>query len=140
MLTLLIACLLQLVPTPPTTVIITVSNIRSIDGTIRIGIFHNDEAFQKEITDQYFTIEKSEMINGKITKSLKLPAGKCGFSALDDENDNHVMDYNWMGIPKEGYGFANFDHTGFSKPHYEDFEVELQSEGENQLTIKMRYL
>lgn len=48
-----------------------------------------------------------------------LPRGNYGVVAIHDENRNHRLDRNFLGIPKEGFGFANNPHVGFSAPPYQ---------------------
>ena len=48
-----------------------------------------------------------------------LPAGDYGVVAIHDENKNHKLDRNFIGIPKEGFGFANNPHVGLSAPPFE---------------------
>jgi len=47
-----------------------------------------------------------------------LPAGDYGIAAIHDENSNHKLDRNFVGIPKEGFGFANNPHVGLSAPPF----------------------
>lgn len=119
---------------------IIVTDIRNEKGTLRIGVFYQDETFQKEVTKEYIFIDKLQLKNGQATATALLPVGKLGLSALDDENDNKKMDYNWVGIPTEGFGFSDYYHSGFSKPHYEDFEIEIKPNQPNRITMKMRYI
>jgi uncharacterized protein (DUF2141 family) len=48
-----------------------------------------------------------------------LPTGDYGVVAIHDENKNHKLDRNFIGIPKEGFGFANNPHVGFSAPPFD---------------------
>jgi uncharacterized protein (DUF2141 family) len=36
-----------------------------------------------------------------------IPPGTYSLAVVQDENMNGKLDTNWLGIPKEGYGFAN---------------------------------
>lgn len=47
-----------------------------------------------------------------------LPPGDYGVVAIHDENRNHKLDRNILGIPKEGFGFANNPHVVLSAPPY----------------------
>ncbi|HTX75270.1 MAG TPA: DUF2141 domain-containing protein [Terracidiphilus sp.] len=48
----------------------------------------------------------------------RLPPGNYGVAAIHDENSNHKLDRNFLGIPKEGFGFANNPHVGLSAPPF----------------------
>ena len=49
----------------------------------------------------------------------KLPPGNYGVAAIHDENSNHRLDRNFLGIPKEGFGFANNPHVLLSAPPFQ---------------------
>jgi len=36
-----------------------------------------------------------------------IPPGTYALAVIHDENMNGKLDTNWLGIPKEGYGFSN---------------------------------
>ena len=52
-----------------------------------------------------------------------LPAGRYAVKAFHDENDNGELDTNLVGIPSEGYGFANDPSTTFGPPDFEEAAV-----------------
>ena len=43
-----------------------------------------------------------------------LPEGDYAVAAIHDENSNAKLDKNFLGIPKEGFGFANNPKVGWS--------------------------
>lgn len=47
-----------------------------------------------------------------------LPPGDYGVAVIHDENRNAKLDRNLIGIPKEGFGFANNPHVGLSAPPF----------------------
>ncbi|HUH63606.1 MAG TPA: DUF2141 domain-containing protein [Terracidiphilus sp.] len=47
-----------------------------------------------------------------------LPPGVYGVAAIHDENSNAKLDKNLIGIPKEGFGFANNPHVGWGPPPF----------------------
>ncbi len=130
----------QILVEPKVDVALQVTNIRNNEGILKVAIFYDDESFQSEETAEYIILDKSNAENGVLNATIQLPVGECGLSSLDDENENDKMDYNWMGIPQEGYGFSDFEHTGWSKPHYEDFKIEIHPAGNQTIKMKMRYL
>ena len=70
---------------------------------------------------------------------MNLDSGTYGISVLDDENVNNRMDYNFIGIPKEGFGFSNYFHTGLSKPHFDKFKFEIKKGKVALIDIRLRY-
>ena len=47
-----------------------------------------------------------------------LPPGDYGVAVIHDENRNAKLDRNFIGIPKEGFGFANNPRVGLSAPPF----------------------
>lgn len=54
-----------------------------------------------------------------------LPAGNYAIAAIHDENSNHKLDRNFLGIPKEGFGFANNPHVSLSAPGFTQAEIHV---------------
>lgn len=112
--------------------------VRSKKGTLIIAIFRDQESFRDEKP-----IKKMVLIKTDLTKyelELNLEPGVYGFSILDDENNNNVMDYNFIGKPKEGFGFSNYYHKGFSKPHFDEFKFEITNKTIKLIDIQLRYM
>ena len=42
-------------------------------------------------------------------------------------------------LPKEGFAFSNYYHTGMSKPTFDDFQFTLGNE-DKKVVMKIRYL
>lgn len=57
-----------------------------------------------------------------------LPPGRYAVNAFHDENDNGELDTNIVGIPSEGYGFANDPDSTFGPPKFEDAAVNVGDE------------
>lgn len=118
---------------------IVFSNIRSNKGNLRLGIFKTQEEFESEQPFKKISIPKAQLSNGSLSANLQLPEGTYGISVLDDENNNAKMDYNMVRMPKEGFGFSNYYHTGFSKPKLSQF-VFTVTKGNIKINCKMRYM
>ena len=71
---------------------------------------------------------------------VKLETGKYGISLMDDENFNGKMDFNFIGIPKEGFGFSNYYHTGLTKPNLKLFEFEVLVNKIPKVEVAMKYM
>ena len=50
--------------------------------------------------------------------TFDLPAGDYGVAVIDDINGNKKLDRNFLGIPTEGFGFANNPKVTLSAPPY----------------------
>lgn len=47
-----------------------------------------------------------------VSVQLDLPAGEYLFSFYHDINNNGKLDTNFLGIPKEPFGFSNYSGSG----------------------------
>ncbi len=121
------------------TLTIHFSGIRNTEGQLQIQFYDSKERFDKE--QPLFTkwVSKKEVQNGNITVSYSgLKTGVYGVAILDDENTNRKMDYGLV-LPKEGFGFSDYYHTGMSRPNFDNFKFVLQNE-KKVVQIKLRYL
>jgi uncharacterized protein (DUF2141 family) len=55
-----------------------------------------------------------------------LKPGKYSFKYFHDENKNEKLDVNWIGIPKEGFGFSNNAKARFGPPSFEKTIFEIK--------------
>lgn len=67
-----------------------------------------------------------------------LPPGDYAVAAIHDENSNARLDRNFIGIPKEGFGFANNPHVGFGPPPFRAALVHVACP-ETDITIHLQY-
>jgi len=140
-LSLFIAALLSLLSlnSQAQTITLTIEGLRNSQGIVSVGIFKNQEQFAKEKPVKKQLFPKTTMKAGLLVVELKLEPGNYGFALLDDENKDAKMNYNWIGVPLEGFGFSNYVSSGLSKPEYSDFDFVVKP-GENKVHIKMRYI
>ena len=119
---------------------VTVTGIKSDKGQISVGIFLDNESFDEEKEYLGYIFQKNDMQDGTITFRLNLEPGLYGLSVLDDEDCNRKMKYGALGIPKEGFGFSDYYHTGFSKPKFDSFSFTVEKNTVKHIVVRMRYL
>jgi uncharacterized protein (DUF2141 family) len=119
---------------------VSISGIRSAKGQIIIGIYKNQSSFEKEKSYLVKKFEKKEIRNNQLVITFFLEPGIYGLTLLDDENNNAKMEYNFMGMPQEGFGFSNYYHSGFTRPKFESFKIEIKENVMNKGKIKIRYM
>lgn len=109
---------------------INVVNLKNNNGQIAVQLLDERE---RVVFQQFAPIDNKR---SKLTFS-GLEKGKYAAQLYHDENSNSKMDFNKLGIPKEGYGFSN-DARGFmSAPA---FEKQLFSVNKNTaINIKISY-
>ena len=118
---------------------INVNGIRSSSGNIRLAFYSNSESFDAEKPMFIRTVAKKDIINSSMKVIYTdLKPGLYGIAILDDENENKKMDYGLI-LPKEGFGFSDYYHTGMSRPKFHQFDFVLGAEPK-KVEIKVRYL
>ncbi|MEA3494867.1 MAG: DUF2141 domain-containing protein, partial [Bacteroidota bacterium] len=86
------------------TLTVEITNIRNDKGNISLAVFIDNSSFVKEIPFLAKTYSKTNLIDEKLIVKINLKPGVYGISVLDDENKNGEMEYNLIGVPKEGFG------------------------------------
>ncbi len=120
------------------TVHVQIGNIRNTKGRIQLQVFKDQKGYEEKDPWKANFIDKKNMKNKSLFYTIKgLETGVYGIAILDDENENTKMDYGWV-LPEEGFGFADYYHTGWTKPHFDDFKFYLNSD--KTVKIIVRYL
>ncbi|MCC5923303.1 MAG: DUF2141 domain-containing protein [Crocinitomicaceae bacterium] len=122
------------------TITMNVDNLRNNKGQIIVAVFEDDASFQAEKPKYDKVFDKKSMKNAKLKIRFSLPPGTYAITLVDDENKNNEMDYNFFGIPKEGFGFSNYYHEGMSKPKFQQFKFHVKKGEKKTITSKMRYM
>jgi uncharacterized protein (DUF2141 family) len=114
---------------------VTVNNIRSDSGKVRIALFNSPETHLK---DSFRSEKKPAKGHNGIFIFDQLPYGEYSFTVHHDENANGNMDKNLLGIPKEGYAFSNDAGIFFGAPSYESCLFKLES-SELKVEVELDY-
>ncbi len=122
------------------TVEVIITGIRSEKGQIVIGVFKDDASFQKEESFMEKRFVKSGISNREMRVQFSLEPGIYGLSLLDDENSNGKMEFNFLGIPKEGFGFSDYYHKGIKKPKFDSYKFSINKDQTKRITIRIRYM
>jgi uncharacterized protein (DUF2141 family) len=119
---------------------VIITGIRTEKGQIVIGVFKDDESFKKEESFLEKRFVKNGISNEEMRVQFSLEPGIYGLSLMDDENSNGKMEYNFLGIPKEGFGFSDYYHTGITKPKFDSFKFSINKDQTKKITIRIRYM
>lgn len=139
-LTLFLSVSLSTSASEPVPLILNFEGIKNSNGHIIISVYKNEADFKAEKPYMLKTFSKQNVQNGSLKASLNLPEGTYGIAVLDDENKDKEMNYTMLGMPKEGFGFANYYHSGFSYPKFSDFSFQHQKANKQTAVVKLRYM
>ncbi len=119
---------------------ITVDNIQSNKGNIRIVMFAADNAAQFPDGKGTLVMDKATGKQvagvvipaklGSISFTVSAPAGIYAVAAFQDEDNNKSLNKVFLlGIPLEPYGFSNDARKSFSAPDFSQAQFELPASG-----------
>ena len=115
---------------------IIVKNIRNKEGVIRFKFYDDSTPFPHDKGFLRIVIQKSDLINDTFTATYHgFPSGYMGIALHDDENCNKKLDFGWF-LPKEGYAFSDYYHTGLQRPDYCNFRFLLNESKVVVMTMK----
>jgi len=96
---------------------LVVKNIRNDEGLVAVQLLNEEE---EVIEARYISIKD-----------------KAAFTIFNDVYQNEKMDFNWIGIPKEGYGFSGNPKITFGPPDIKEFL--FQVDADKEIIINMVY-
>ncbi len=135
--------LLLLLPAPiidAQDVEVTITGIRNTEGQMVLGVFRDDESFRKEKSYRELRYTKKDVSDGEMKVQFTIPPGTYGISILDDETGDGIMQYNFLGMPKEGFGFSDYYHTGLKLPKFDAFKFDLAEGQKKSIIVRIRYI
>ena len=119
---------------------LVIQNIRSAQGQIIVAVFTDNYSYKRDeplIRNRY---PKTGLSGGTMHIQFSLKPGTYGLAILDNENLDDEMTTNLIGYPKEGYGFSDYYHSGFTRPDFKVFSFNLAEGQYKQVITKIKYM
>lgn len=120
-----------------TSITIEITNIKYPKGTLRLGVFRAGNTFGSTYTKPDFGQMVTVTGKGIERTVMNLPPGRYALALYHDMNDNWKLDKNFVGYPKEPFGFSNNYRPIFTGPSFEDCVFEVKENGSSLLKIKL---
>jgi uncharacterized protein (DUF2141 family) len=117
-----------------------VDGLRNSTGVVGSILFKSRDGWPED-KDKSFRHGPTPIAPGERQATVvweHLPPGDYGVAVIHDENRNAKLDRNFIGIPREGFGFANNPHVGLSAPPFESAIVHLQCPS-TETSIHLQY-
>lgn len=110
---------------------VEIVKLKSDQGMVIVNLLDRDE----ELVEK-----KSARINDHtcILVFKDLPDGQYAVRFIHDENSNEKLDTNFIGIPKEGFGFSNDAFGRFGPKDFEEWLFPVK--GDAKIRLSTRYL
>lgn len=114
-----------------------ITGIKQGKGDILIAVFKGDEGFPSD-TKKAVELLRATVVDGKAELTVKtLTPGRYAVSLFQDTNGDGLLNTNFLGIPKEGYGVSNNAFNTFSAPVFKD--ASFQYPQINLLNMVLKY-
>ena len=109
-------------------------------GLARVGVYNDPKNFCNEAVKPFREVSGKIVNKESFIEVYDLPEGDYAFTLLHDENEDAVMNYNFLGLPKEGYAFSNNAFPVLSKPSFNSCRVHISYAAPVCQSIRVRYL
>lgn len=124
-----------------TAVVIQFLNIRGEQGNMLISLYDAPDQFPYQPKWRYMISKTKLKEQGNRFMIKEVKSGKYAIAIFDDENCDTVMQKNFLGIPKEGYGFSNNAKPSIKgAPSFEQCTFPVNEGKENIVEIDLQYL
>jgi uncharacterized protein (DUF2141 family) len=116
---------------------VKIPNVRSDQGSILAALYDSEASYMKQPSAR--ATFKVKAAPGEVWYVFHdFPAGKYAISVFHDENGNGTLDRNFVGIPKEGYGFSNRVRGRGGPPKFDEAAFEFDGTTRS-ITITLQY-
>ncbi|MDB4121217.1 DUF2141 domain-containing protein [Gammaproteobacteria bacterium] len=112
-------------------------------GTLMLAIYNNAEAFEASVVKEkrseigvFKGLELYLETQDSTQLSTEIPDGEYAIAFFIDANGNKKLDKNFLGIPKEQYGFSNNAMGTLSAPTFE--QAKFKVSGNTVQNIKLK--
>jgi len=119
--------------------IVQVRNVRTAEGVLRLGFYNSQDDFP-DVPHRNLVFPKTRMEGDVVTDTvINITPGTYALTLLDDTNSNGEMDYTFLGMPREGFGFSNDAKPKLLKsPDFESCSFRVNP-GINRITFRVQY-
>lgn len=112
----------------PAKLTVEITNVKVGNGPVMVAVWRDEAKF---LNGAPYRKASAESVQGTVTVTFDdLEPGTYAVSSYQDENKNGKLDRNFVGKPKEPYGFSNDARGKFGPPKFRDAKFELKPEGQ----------
>lgn len=104
------------------TVEVRVSGVAGGKGKVNVAVCDRERFLKQCLYSASVPAQAGETV--VVLKDI--PPGTWAVLAYQDENENSQLDRNFIGIPKENYGFSRNAAGRFGPPGFEDAAIEVK--------------
>ena len=113
---------------------IIIKGIQNPVGTMNFAVYDNAEHYDK--SKNYYAGESIQVESLDFVYVFQdMPYGTYAISLFQDEDENKELNTNWIGMPKELFGFSNDAKAKMGPPDFEDASFEIKGDKEIIITL-----
>jgi uncharacterized protein (DUF2141 family) len=120
-------------PASAATVEVRVTNVAGGKGKVNVAVCDR-ERFLKQCA---YSTSVPAQAGENVVALRDVPAGTWAVVAYQDEDENGQLDRNFIGIPKERYGFSRDAASHFGPPGFDAAAIEVR-DGTTVAPIRLR--
>lgn len=121
-----------------TTIKVLIPNFKNNNGHVLVSLFKSEEGFPDNPM-KAFRSKEAVIIKKQSTLEFNdLPDGRYAIAVLHDENDDRIMNKNWLGLPKESYGFSNNVMGTFGPPSFDRASFTVIKGKTTVITVRLK--
>ena len=126
--------MVQIVQAQTYSLTVMVTNIKSLKGEIKIGVYNNKASFP-HTKDMYKSLTLKVNSYSESFTIKDLSKGDYAVALFHDKNSDGICNRNFLGIPEEAYGFSNNYRPILSVPSFNNCRINLHDN--MQIVIKL---
>lgn len=116
---------------------VKVKGIEEVKGKMSIALFSSEDQYKSK--DTYFLAERVPITSFDFSYTFKeVPNGVYAVKVFHDVNSDKELDTNWIGMPKEPFGFSNDAKGKMGPPSFEAASFVVK--GDTELVINLMEL
>lgn len=126
--------LLPFLATAQNKLTISVEGVESSIGRINVAVYNKSEGFLK--FDEVYRSDSAQASKGTTYIDIDgLPEGVYALAIFHDENGNNELDTNWLGLPKESFGFSRGRMKAFGPPSFRECAMRINTDSEIRIIL-----
>jgi len=118
------------------TLTIVVEGMDSNVGNLGVLVFNNEKGWPEDRTTAYKDVSVPAEKGTQMLKIPDLPPGNYAVALIHDVNQNHKLEKNWIGQPKEQWGLSNNPHATIKAPPMSKALFELRTDKEIHIILQ----
>ncbi len=118
---------------------VKIIGIKKKQGQLCLSLFNCKQGFPNN-GDKAIQTSCIEVTDTQATINFaNLESGSYAVAVFHDENNDGVLNFNWLGIPIEGFGFSNNPRLLKGIPKFENSAV-MVKDSDTEIEIKLKYI